>query len=80
MLPTSEFWARSCRTDPPGVGPLLLTVEEVSELIGRSVSSIYGYEKKGAFPERIKLGSSSRWRKGEVLAWIEEQAAKRARR
>ncbi|MBH1943786.1 AlpA family phage regulatory protein [Erythrobacter sp. YJ-T3-07] len=57
-----------------------MTVEEVSELIGRSVSSIYGDEKKGAFPERIKLGWSSRWRTDEVLVWIEEPAAKRARR
>lgn len=78
-LEDGEF-AKTPSSDPPGVGPLLLTVEEVSELIGRSVSSIYGDEKKGAFPERIKLGSSSRWRKDEVLAWIEEQAARRAGR
>ena len=37
-------------------------------------------EKKGVFPERLKLGSSSRWRKDEVLAWIEEQSAKRGGR
>ena len=67
-------------SDPPGVGPVLLSVEQISQLIGRSVSTIYGDEKKGAFPERIKLGSSTRWRKDEVLAWIEEQSAKRGGR
>ena len=67
-------------SDPPGVGPLLLSVEEVSEMIGRSVSSIYSDEKKGLFPSPLKLGASSRWRKDEVLAWIEEQAAKRGGR
>lgn len=66
--------------DPPGVGPLLLTVSEVGELIGRSSSTIYADVKKGAFPEGIKLGSSTRWKKPEVLAWIEEQAAKRGDR
>ena len=66
--------------DPPGVGPLLLTVSEVSELIGRSTSTIYADVKKGAFPEGIKLGSSTRWKKTEVLAWIEEQAGKRGDR
>ncbi|WP_370190949.1 helix-turn-helix transcriptional regulator [Qipengyuania sp.] len=67
-------------SDPPGVGPMLLSIDEVSELIGRSQSSIYEDEKKGVFPERLKLGSSSRWRKDEVLAWIEEHSAKRGGR
>lgn len=71
---------KALTSDPPGVGPVLLTIEEVSQLIGRSVSTIYGDEKKGAFPERLKLGSSSRWRKDEVLGWIEEQSAKRGGR
>lgn len=60
--------------DPPGVCPLLLDVSE--EMIGRSNSTIYADVKKGAFPEGIKLGSSTRWMRTEVLAWIEEQAAK----
>ncbi len=63
--------------DPPGVGPVLLTIGEVSKLVRRSQSTIYEDEKKGTFPQRLKLGSSSRWKKTEVLAWIEEQAAKR---
>ena len=62
---------------PPGVGPEFLTVEEVSTLINRSRSSIYDYEKKGQFPERVKIGASSRWLKTEVHTWIAEQAAKR---
>ena len=62
---------------PPGVGPEFLTVEEVSTLINRSRSSIYDYEKKGQFPERVKIGASSRWLKTGVHAWIAEQAAKR---
>jgi predicted DNA-binding transcriptional regulator AlpA len=64
---------------PPGVGPVFLSVEEVSALIGRSRSSIYQDEKNGTFPKLVKLGSSTRWLKTEVLAWIEEQAAKRDR-
>lgn len=63
----------------PGVGPEFLTVEEVSTLINRSRSSIYDYEKKGQFPERVKIGASSRWLKTEVHAWIAEQAAKRGK-
>ena len=64
-------------SNPPGVGPEFLTVKEVSTLVGRSRSSIYEDEKKGHFPDRVKIGVSSRWAKSEVLAWIAEQAARR---
>ena len=83
LAPAAKFENReepdATTREPPGVGPLLISVEEVSELIGRSKSSIYSDEKKGVFPARLKLGSSSRWRRDEVLAWIEEQAAIRGR-
>lgn len=79
-LESDKSYNKQGAGDPPGVGPLLLTVSEVSELIGRSTSTIYADVKKGAFPEGIKLGSSTRWKKTEVLAWIEEQAGKRGDR
>lgn len=65
--------------DPPGVGPVLMTLAEVCDLTRWSSSTIYTYMEKGLFPEPIKLGSSSKWLKSEVLAYISEQAAKRGR-
>lgn len=62
--------------DPPGVGPLLLSIKEVRDLIKKSESTIYAGRKKGTFPEGFLLGSSRRWKKTEILAWIEQQAAK----
>lgn len=79
-LGSAEARNNQAAADPPGVGPLLLSVDQVSHLIGRSTSTIYADVKKGAFPEGIKLGSSTRWRKTEVLAWVEEQAVKRGDR
>lgn len=63
--------------EPPGVGPVLMTLDEVRDLTRRSSSTIYADMEKGIFPEPLKLGSSSRWLKTEVLAYIAEQAAKR---
>ncbi len=63
--------------DRLGLGPLLLTIKEVAELISQSRSSIYAKMKGGQFPQAIKLGGSARWKKYEVLAWVHEQAAKR---
>ena len=77
---TAEICNDHTTAVPPGVGPLLLSVDQVSDLIGRSTSTIYADVKKGSFPEGIKLGSSTRWKKSEVLAWVEEQAAKRGDR
>lgn len=62
--------------DPPGAGPMLLSIREVRRLIDKSESTIYAGRKKGTFPEGFLLGSSRRWKKTEILAWIEEQAAK----
>ena len=71
--------AMAVSSDAPGVGPVLLTIQEVAELTTRSKSTIYQGEKDGTFPQRLKLGSSSRWKKDEVMAWIEERAARRER-
>nr|WP_282099735.1 helix-turn-helix domain-containing protein [Qipengyuania qiaonensis] len=54
-----------------------MTLDEVCDLTRRSSSTIYADMDKGIFPEPVKLGSSSRWLKTEVLAYIAEQAAKR---
>ena len=72
-----QMQAVAISSDPPGLGPALLTIKDVSELTTRSKFTIYQAEKDGTFPERLKLGSSSRWKKDEVMAWIEDQAARR---
>ena len=54
-----------------------MTLDEVCDLTRRSSSTIYADMHEGIFPEPLKLGSSSRWLKTEVLAYIAEQAAKR---
>jgi len=63
--------------DQAGLGPELLTVNEVAKLISLSRSSVYAKIAVGQFPEQLKLGGSARWSKPELMAWINEQAAKR---
>ncbi|OHC97993.1 MAG: hypothetical protein A2792_04755 [Sphingomonadales bacterium RIFCSPHIGHO2_01_FULL_65_20] len=60
-----------------GLGPELLTLADVCDLVRKGKSSVYSMISGGQFPEPIKLGSNSRWAKREVLTWIEEQAARR---
>ncbi len=53
----------------------LLTLREVTKLIGRSTAAVYDDMKKGEFPRAIKTGARSvRWKSSEVFAWIESAA------
>lgn len=61
------------------VGPVLLKLTEVIDLTNRSRSTIYNLEKNGEFPKRVKLGSSSRWRKDEVINWLEDKFLERSK-
>ncbi|OBX17804.1 hypothetical protein A9995_14800 [Erythrobacter sp. QSSC1-22B] len=63
--------------DRAGLGPELLNVKEVAKLISLSRSSVYAKVAAGKFPTQLKLDESARWSKSEVMAWINEQAAKR---
>ena len=52
----------------------LLTVKEVSALVGLGVSTVWGQVRKGNFPAPIKIGGSTRWRRADVEALIASTA------
>lgn len=61
---------------PDGLGPELLTLSEVEQMTTRKSSTIYKLESESQFPQRIKIGSSTRWKRTEVEAWLSEQIAR----
>jgi predicted DNA-binding transcriptional regulator AlpA len=46
-------------------------------LSGMSRWTLWRWEKEGRFPKSIKLNSARVWIESEVLAWMQEQIAKR---
>jgi prophage regulatory protein len=54
--------------------PLLLTRAQVSELIAMSARWINRAVSAGEFPAPLKLGTASRWRRDDVLGWIDKKA------
>lgn len=51
----------------------LISLNEVSQLIGLKKSAIYIRISEGTFPAPIKIGQKcSRWSLSEVQAWIEK--------
>ncbi|WP_073034603.1 helix-turn-helix transcriptional regulator [Roseovarius pacificus] len=55
----------------------LLSVSTLVEMLQRSRASIYRDIQRGEFPRPLKLGSSSRWRRSEIEAYIERLAGNR---
>lgn len=48
----------------------LLRLPEVQAEVKLGKTMIYRLERQGRFPQRIKVGGSSRWSRLEVQAWI----------
>ena len=59
------------------LGDELPTREEVEAVVRFGRQSIYNRMEDDSFPHPIKLGTLSRWKRSEVLAWLEEKAAQR---
>lgn len=62
---------QSNSSDPPGVGPRLLKLPVVMDMVSLSRSSIYARIGKGEFPKYKKFGSASRWYESDIVNWIE---------
>lgn len=57
----------------------MLSVKDVAQMLGVSPSAVYKWTSEGSFPKPYKLGngdarrSTSRWKRDEVEAWLEER-------
>lgn len=49
----------------------LLTLKQVINIVNFSHDWIYRQIAKGEFPRQVKYGTASRWRRSEILAWID---------
>lgn len=57
----------------------LLSVEEVAEVLGVPVSTLYQWRYKGVGPVGLRVGRHLRYRAVDVSAWIDRRAAEEAR-
>jgi excisionase family DNA binding protein len=55
----------------------LLTVEELAEHLSVPVKTIYAWRYRSVGPPALKVGRHLRYRRGEVDAWLDQQAATR---
>ena len=57
----------------------LLSAEELAELIGVPLGTVYKWNYAGGGPPMIKVGRHARYRPGDVDRWLEEKARNSAR-
>jgi excisionase family DNA binding protein len=53
----------------------LMTLTEMCELLGVSESTAYYWRQIGKGPKGARIGKNLRYRRTEVMAWVDEQFA-----
>lgn len=49
----------------------LLTVKEISQMMGISTRTLHRWNVSGQMPSSVKIGGCVRWKKREIESWIE---------
>ncbi len=57
----------------------LLNVKSLAAMLSVSVRSIWKMDASGKLPEAIRFAGNVRWRKDEIMAWIDSGAPTRER-
>ena len=57
-----------------GSSERLMTLTELSELLGVPMSTLYAWRYRGEGPAGYRIGRHVRYRRSVVEAWIEDQA------
>lgn len=58
--------------------PLLLTAQECAALLGIGLATFWRRDAAGQCPAAIRHGKTTRWRRADILAWIELGCPSRA--
>jgi excisionase family DNA binding protein len=57
----------------------LLTITDLSEMLGVPVDTLYGWRHRGEGPAGYRIGRHVRYRRAAVEAWLDTQADRRQR-
>lgn len=55
--------------------PKLLSVEDLSDILGIPVNTLYQWRSKGYGPQGRRIGKYVRYRPEDVETWVEQQGA-----
>jgi excisionase family DNA binding protein len=55
----------------------LMTIAELSAMLGVPIGTLYGWRHRGEGPRGYRVGRHVRYRRSNVEAWLEDQADRR---
>jgi excisionase family DNA binding protein len=58
--------------DAPDLVPIALTVDQVGRLLGVSARTVWRLVAAGELAQPVAIGSSARWRRGDVEAYLDD--------
>jgi len=76
---TIHLSARNRRTEMINELDRLLTITDLSEMLGVPVDPLYGWRHRGDGPAGSRIGRHVRYRRSAVEAWLDTQADQRQR-
>ncbi|MCA9231911.1 MAG: helix-turn-helix domain-containing protein [Planctomycetales bacterium] len=51
--------------------PLMMTADELANTLQISKRQVWRLKAKGAIPKPVKIGTSVRWKRSDILEWID---------
>jgi excisionase family DNA binding protein len=52
--------------------PMMMTADEIADCLQVSTRTIWRLKAKGDLPKSVNVGRAVRWRRSDILAWIEQ--------
>ena len=78
-FPTIHLSATSGRKEMINELDRLMTITDLSEMLGVPVDTLYGWRHRGEGPAGYRIGRHVRYRRAAVEAWLDTQADQRQR-
>jgi excisionase family DNA binding protein len=78
-FPTTHLSATTWRKEMINELDRLMTITDLSEMLGVPVDTLYGWRHRGEGPEDYRIGRHVRYRRAVVEAWLDTQADRRQR-
>ena len=76
-FPTIHLSATTGRKEMINELDRLMTITDLSEMLGVPVDTLYGWRQRGEGPEGYRIGRHVRYRRAPVEAWLDTQADRR---
>ena len=63
---------KGATTEAFQTAPMMMTAEEIADCLQVSTRTVWRLKAKGDLPKSVKVGRAVRWRRSDIVQWIEQ--------